>query len=193
MKLKSTILLLAAFTVGFGALQAQPALRLITVNLVEAYDSYYKAEEANARLREDMEQAQAQIERMNTEGNTLVEQYREMVEQSENPALSEEARLRAQQDSQNKLEEIQRKQNEIQQFRANTQRSLEQRQRTQRELLLDEINEVVMRLAQDRGATLVLDTSGPSALGVPAVMYADSAYDITTSVVQELNKDRPTD
>ena len=45
--------------------------------------------------------------------------------------------------------------------------------------------------AKRKGATLVIDKSGPTVLGIPAVIYADSAYDITDEAMAEINKDRP--
>ena len=53
--------------------QAQPAVTVLTVNLAEAYDGYYKTTEANNKLREAQEKAQEQIEALNQEGNVLVE------------------------------------------------------------------------------------------------------------------------
>ncbi len=41
------------------------------------------------------------------------------------------------------------------------------------------------------GATLVVDKSGPTLFGIPTVIYADPAYDITDDVIKEVNKDRP--
>ena len=41
------------------------------------------------------------------------------------------------------------------------------------------------------GATLVLDKSGPTLFGIPAIIFADPAYDITQQVIDEVNKDRP--
>ncbi len=50
---------------------------------------------------------------------------------------------------------------------------------------------VVNDLARAKGATLVLDKSGPSMFGVPVVLASDPSFDITEEVVKEVNKDRP--
>ena len=89
------------------------------------------------------------------------------------------------------MEDIQRKQGEVQNFRTNTQRSLQQRIKTHRDLLLEEITKIVNNLAKLRGATLVVDKSGPTLFGIPSVLYADPSYDMTEEVVLEVNKDRP--
>jgi outer membrane protein len=190
-KMIRTLMSLAAFGAGSTALLAQPAVKLVVVDMAKIYDSHYKTEEANAKFRDAEQKAQEQVEELNKQGQTLVDEYKELIEQSKNTVLTAEARSKAEADGQKKLEEIQRKQAEVQTFRTNTQRSLQQRIKTHRDLLLEEITKVVNDLAKARGATLVVDKSGPTLFGIPAVLYADAAYDITDEVVAEVNKDRP--
>ena len=45
--------------------------------------------------------------------------------------------------------------------------------------------------AKRQGATLLLDKSGPTLIGVSNIIYADASYDITDEVLKEINKDRP--
>jgi outer membrane protein len=178
-----------ALTAGFA--QAQPALKLAVVDMAKLYDSHYKTEEQNAKLRNDEQKAQEELDRLNKEGNALVEQYKELVDQSNNPTATADAKSKAQSEAQKKLEEIQRKQNEVGSFRANTQRSLQQRLRTFRDLMLEEISKTATDVAKRKGATLLVDKSGPSLIGVPSVIYVDGGYDITDEVMKEINKDRP--
>jgi outer membrane protein len=163
----------------------------MTVSLADAYDGYYKTEEANDKLRVAQDKAQEQIEALNQEGNVLVESYQEMVEQSKNTALTEDARSKAAEDAQKKLEEIQTKQAEVTQFGQNTQRALAQRQKTHRDLMFDEITGVVTDMAKERGVSMVFDRSGPSVFGAPVLLYADDAYDVTEELLEILNKDAP--
>ncbi len=190
-KMIRTLISLAAFGAAFTALQAQPAVKLIVVDMAKVYDNHYKTEEANAKFRDAETKATEQVEELNKQGQTLVEEYKELMEQSKNTVLTAEARSKAENDAQKKLEDIQRKQGEVQNFRNNTQRSLQQRIKTHRDLLLEEITKIVNDLAKRQGATLVVDKSGPTLFGIPSVLYSDPAYDITDAVVKEVNKDRP--
>lgn len=190
-KMIRTLITLAAFGAGSTALLAQPAVKLVVVDMAKVYDSHYKTEEANAKFRDAEQKAQEQVEELNKQGQTLVDEYKELMEQSKNTVLTPEARSKAETDAQKKLEDIQRKQGEVQNFRTNTQRSLQQRIKTHRDLLLEEITKVVNDLAKRQGATLVVDRSGPTLFGIPSVLYSDPAYDITEAVVAEVNKDRP--
>lgn len=184
--------LLAACVFGVSALVcAAQAPKIAVVDMARLYDTHYKTEEQKAKLRGDEQKAQEELEKLNAEGNELVERYKELVEQAQNPALSNEAKAKAEQDAQAKLEEIQRKQNEVQSFRVNTQRSLQQRLKTFSDLMIEEIGRIATDVAKRQGVTLLLDKSGPSLIGISSVVYVDPALDITDAVAAEINKDRP--
>lgn len=192
MKINSLKLLLSLVAVSATALCASAqSAKIMVVDMAKVYDSHYKTEEQNAKLRGDEQRAQEELEKLNAEGNVLVEEYKELVDQSKNPALSNDAKVKAEQDAQVKLEEIQRKQNEVQNFRVNTQRGLQQRIKNFRDILLEEISKVAVEIGKARGATLLLDKSGPSLLGISNVLYADADYEITDAVLAEVNKGRP--
>lgn len=186
-----TLTALAAFGLASTALLAQTAVKLVVVDMAKIYDSHYKTEEANAKFRDAEVKAQEQVEELNKQGQTIVDEYKELVEQSKNTLLTTEARAKAEASSQVKLEDIQRKQTEVQTFRQNTQRSLQQRIKTHRDLLLEEITKVVVNLGKRENATLILDKSGPTLFGIPGVLYADASFDLTEAVIKEVNKDRP--
>lgn len=190
-KMIRTLLTLAAFGAGSTALLAQPAVKLVTVDIAKTYDSYYKAEEAMAKFNDARQKAQEQAEELRKQGQIMVDEYKELVEQGKNTLLTAEAKGKAEQAAQKKLEDIQRKQADLQNFVQNTDRSLQQQMLTRRELLVEEITTVVKDLAKKKGATLVIDKSGPSAFRIPVVLDADPAYDITDEVVALINKDRP--
>jgi outer membrane protein len=190
---KSIRHLLAVASVGMAAIvaPAQPALKVVVVDMAKLYDTHYRTEEANAKFQDASRKADEQVEELNKQGQSLVDEYKELVEQSKSTVLNAEARGKAEQDAQKKLQQIQEKQNEVNTFRQRTQQSLNQRIKNHRDLLLEEISKVVADMAKRKGATLVLDKSGPTLFGISNVVYADSAYEITEEVQKELNKDRP--
>ena len=186
-----SLLVLAAFGVFALAGQAQTATKVLVVDMAKLLDSHYKTQEQNEKLRGDGQKAQEELDRLNKEGNALVEQYKELVDQSNNPAATAEAKNKVQSEAQRKMEEIQRKTNEVRTFEANTQRALQGRIRTFRDLMFDESGMIATDVAKPRGAALLVDKSGPSLLGIPAVIHFDPALDITDEVMKEINKDRP--
>ena len=171
--------------------RAEPAVKILTVDMAKLYDNHYKTVEQNAKLQADKQKAEEEVDKMNKEGNALVEEYKNLQEQSTNAALTAEAKSKAQNDAQKKLEEIQQKQNEIRTFIQNSGQSLNQRLQTFRSLMLEDISKTATEVAKRHGATLLLDKAGPSLIGISNLIYADSGFDITDEVMKEINKDRP--
>ncbi|BET67079.1 hypothetical protein ASA1KI_19970 [Opitutales bacterium ASA1] len=186
-----TLLSLAAFCAAGTISQAQPALKIATVSIGRAYDEYWKTQENVAKLRDAQTKAQEQVADLQKQLDEVIAEYQALEEKTKSTALSKEGLAKAQADAESKLAEVNAKQQEGQQFIQNTQRSLQLREKNHRDLMIDEITAVVETIRAKRGATLVLDTSGPTAIGLSAIVYADSAYDMTEEVIAELNKSKP--
>lgn len=186
-----SLVALAAFGVAAVAAHAQPAVKLMVVDMAKLYDNHYKTLEQNAKIQSDDQKAQEEVDKMNKEGNSLVEEYKNLNDQANSPALSAEKKTQAQNEAQKKLEQIQAKQNEVRTFIQNTRNSLQQRLQTFRSLMLEEIGKVATEVAKRKGATLLVDKAGPSLIGVSNIIYADAAYEITDDVMAEINKSRP--
>ena len=165
--------------------------KIAVVDMARLYDTHYKTEEQNAKLRGDEEKAQQELEALNSQGNALVEEYKELVDQTKNPALSDTAKAQAESDAQLKLQDIQRKQQEVASFRQNTAASLQQRIKTFRDLMLEEISKVATEVAKRQNVTILFDKAGPSLIGISSVIFVDDTLDITDAVMAEINKDRP--
>lgn len=190
-KVLRTLATFAALSLGATLASAQPALKIVVVDMAKVYDTHYKTEEATVKFNDAAQRAQEQLDQLNKQIQSAADEFKSLVEESQSTVLSEQARTKATTDAQKKRDDIERMQVEAQNFRANTQRSLQQRAKNHRDLIMDEIMKVVNDTARARGATLVLDKSGPSVFGVPVVLYSDPAYDITEEVSKEVNKDRP--
>jgi outer membrane protein len=188
--IKSLFALMACAILAVAA-QAQSSTKILVVDMAALLDGHYKTQEQNEKLRVDGQKAQEEFDRLNKDGNVLVEQYKELVEQANNPASNDATKAKVQADAQRKMEEIQRKQNELQTFQQNTQRALQGRIRTFRDLMFEEIGKVATDIARRKGAGLLIDKSGLSLIGITNIVYSDPALDITDEVSREINKDRP--
>ena len=190
---KSIQSLIAVAAVAFSALtvNAQSGPKILVVDLAKIFDGHYKTVEQQAKLQADEAKAKEQLDQITKEGNALVEQYKELDEQSKNPAATAEAKAKAQADAQKKIDEIHQKQSEQQSFVQSTRSSLQQRFQTFKTLMLEEITKVAVDVAKQHGATFLLDKSGPTLVGVSNILYYDPSLDITDEVVAAINKDRP--
>src|SRR6266498_3262451 len=160
--IKSLVALAAFGALALGA-AAQPAPKIFVVDMAKLYDTHYKTVEQNAKIQADDQKAQEEVEKMNKEGNALVEEYKALNEQAGNPALSADAKSKAQDAAQKKLDQIQQKKNEVGTFIQNTRNTLGQRLQTFRSLMLEEISKIATDVAKRKGATLLIDKAGPTA------------------------------
>lgn len=179
----------AALALGLPA--QEPPLKIVTVNMGKILANHPEMKAQMAKLRGDEKQAEDEMQKMVKDGNQLVEQYKEALDQSKNTLLTADARSKAQADSEKMLAEIQKRQADFQNFRVQSQQTLQQRLNNIRSVLLGQISKKVEEIAKKRGATLVVDTSGVTLLGIPAVIYSDPAYDITDEVMAEIQKEHP--
>jgi outer membrane protein len=166
---------------------------ILTISVNKAAEQFYKVQNFLKELQSSQEQAQERVQAINDEGKSLEQEYTELAEQANSDILTEEARNEAKQDAGIKYQEIAQKQNELRQFAENVQRQMAQRQGTQMSLFTKEIMEVVTEVSKEREASLVLDTSGASQNGMPAVISFDASIDITEEVVKRINAEKPAD
>jgi outer membrane protein len=186
-----TLCVLLALGAGSLVAQAQAPLKLLVVDMAKLYDTHWEAIEQKTKLQADDEKAKEEVTKLNTEGNVLVGEYTALNEQANNPALTPEAKAKAQADAQKKYQAVMAKKNEVEVFVQNTQRSMQQRMQNFNSLMLEKISKVAADVGKRKGATLVLDKAGPTIIGVSNVIYFDASYDITDDVAKELALSRP--
>ncbi|MBT5903278.1 MAG: OmpH family outer membrane protein [Opitutaceae bacterium] len=186
------LIALLAFALIATAGSAQ-SLKVGVVDMASLFDSHYKTAEKNIVFQEEQERVKAEIERLNGQGLALQEEAQGLAEQLNNPVLKDDAKALIEQDARTKVEEMQRKQQEMNALVQNSSESLKQRIMNFRTLLMDEISQVAQEVAKRQGITLLFDKSGPSLLGMPAVLYAEEGLEITAEVLAEINKDKPAD
>jgi len=183
---RSTVAVLGLFAAVAG-LSAQPALNVATVDMQRLYTGYYKAEASTAKLKEDDKKAKDALDAMVKQRDVLVTDAKALQEQSKNTILSDDARKRAEEDLQKKVGEIQKTEQEIQEFAQNTQRTLQGRMQRDQQAFFEEISKVASEIAKKKGVTLLLNKGADA-----VVVYTDAAYDISDEVLAAINKDRPT-
>jgi outer membrane protein len=178
-----SMLALAAF--GATALlgQAQPAPKILIVDLGAVFQGHYKTAEQQVIMQTQAQKAEQDLGALNKEIDALVTQYKDIVEQAKNPAISADARTKAETDAQKKGEEIRAKQQDAQNFVNSTRRSLQDKSQNFQNVLLDEITKVASDIAKKKGANLLLNKQ--------AAVFADASYDISDEVLAEVNKGKP--
>jgi len=178
---KKTLVFLAAL---FGAIATAGAQtpNILTVDMVQVFQEYEQAKSALDTLRSAVQTEQDEINRKMEEGQGLVDERNEAIARSNNLALTEEAREAARQEAEELGQQIEQKQVEVAQFRQRTQQMLQERRQKIISYQMDQISQVVIEMAQRRGASLVINSANRN------VVYADSSMDITDDVISTLNE-----
>lgn len=188
-KLILSAVFLAIQSLIFNSASAE--ISIMTVDVASLYDGYYKTKEATEKLQGRFDTAKTQIDEMIASGEVEVEAYKTMVEQAQNPVLSDSARADAEKDADLQMAKIRNMQQEVQLFRQSTQNQLAQQQNTQRQFMLEEIKTGILEVSQQKGVDLVFDTSPGVGVGLPSVIFANPAWDATQDVLDVLNADAP--
>ena len=186
----AVIALIASLIAG-PALRAQTAPKISIVDLSKLFENHWKTTQEQAKLSEDEAKAQKEIDRLGNEGKALVEELKELDDQTKSPTASNEAKARANEAAQKKYEEVQHKRAEQTEFVQNESRTLHQRMDNFKAIMFEEISKVAVEIAKKHGATILLDKSGPTMVGVSNVVYFDPSLDITEEVMAAINANRP--
>ncbi len=185
------LIALAVAGIAASAAQAQSAQKIMVVDIAKVYESHYKTAEQNALLQADQKKASEELQRRAKEIDGVVAELKDMEEQLQNPVTTDEAKKKIQEEGSKKLQDLQGKQREAQGMQANLQRLFQERIGQFRALLLDEISKVAADVAKKKGATFLVDKSGPSVIGVPVFLYTDASVEITDAVIAEINASKP--
>jgi len=186
-----SLITVAAIALTTLTTHAQTAPKLLVIDLAKVFESHWKTQAQSTKLQADAAKAQEQASQIQKDGNALVEQFKELDEQSKNPTATAEAKAKAQASAQKKYDEIQQKRNEFNTFAQDTQNALQKRSDAFKAQMIGEITKTAVEIAKRKGATFLLDKSGPTMVGISNILYYDPTLDITEEVMAEINKDRP--
>ena len=177
----------------FGLAQktvAQESLKIATIDLLKAFDSYWKTKLSNDQLKErgaDFDKARVgMIEDL----DLMREEYNRLNAGAQDPANSEEKRAADLKKAQEKATEFKRLEQQVIEFNKNAQKTLADQTQRLRKGRLEEIQEVISAKAKELGYDLVIDSSKDVLLPrTPTVLFNTEKNDITAMVIEILNKE----
>ena len=173
-----------------GTAVAQEPVKIATIDLLKAFDSYWKTKLSNDQLKErgaDFDKARVgMIEDL----DLLREEYNRLNVSAQDPANSDEKRAADLKKTQGKFSEFKRLEQQVIDFNKNAQKTLADQTRRLRKGRLEEIQEVISTKAKELGYDLVIDSSQDVLLPrTPTVLFTNGKNDITAVVIDILNKD----
>jgi Skp family chaperone for outer membrane proteins len=185
------LLAVGAFASAAFTAQAQPALKIATVDMTKLYETHWKTLEQTTKVKADMATAQVQYDQMTKDLTALKAGVDALVEEAKNPTATPDAVKKAQDQAQAKYEQLQARANDRNTFQQTVHNEVTQRMQNFHDLMMEEISHKAIEAAKSHGATILLDKSGITVLGAHAVLYSDPGYDVTEEVAAAIAKDKP--
>jgi Skp family chaperone for outer membrane proteins len=181
----ATLLALACLT---GT--AQEPVKIATVDLLKAFDSYWKTKLSNDQLKERGSDFDKVRIGMIEDLNLLREEYNRLNVSIQDQANAEEKRADDQKKAQVKLAEFKHLEQQVIGFNKNAQKTLGDQTQRLRKGRLDEIQTVISAKAKELGYDWVIDSSQDVMLPrTPTVLFTNGKNDITAVIIEILNKD----
>lgn len=178
--MKITALLSAILLVAASAAYAQNAPKVGIVDMEQILQSYDKAQEADADLRQQQQRADNELRPMAEAINSMREDREGLIAQINSPSTTEDRQRQARVQLQELEANLERQAMEFQRLRNEANRTLMQRRNNMLTMMLDDIRGATAAVADSKGIDLVLNAQNE------IVLFYSDALDITDDVLAEL-------
>ena len=180
--------LLIALCILSAAVVSAAEARIAVVNLDRVFKSYYKSRIAEDFLNQQAEAARAYMSQMNSQLEALRSEARRLGTNALNPALTDQARKKAADAADAAMAKVKSKETEISLYANERRREFMRLQQEKRSEIVKDIQKEVKRRAAAGNYAFVLDSSGNTTSGLPAVLIYPGRNDISDEVIRELNR-----
>ena len=172
---------------------AAPAgeLKVAVVDTARILKEYYKTELAEKHIQQQIDDFSAERDKLLAQHKKLKQEFEALRTESQNKALTEEAREKKKEQAEEKLTVVIEFENSIRDKAANRKKELEGEGRKIQGELGKAIKEAIRTCSEKGGYTLVLADGAVLGNGLESVLYVDPKMDITDQVLKLLNVDKP--
>jgi len=186
-KLRYTILTLAVVA-GMVATASAADSKVATVDMKKLFNGYYKTKLAQSSLETRKTELRKEIKDMADGLEKAQTDYKQLLDQANDQALSADERDKRKQSAADKAKEIAGSRTAIEQFQRQAESQLADQSQRMSGNLVTEIQKAVTDKAKAGGYSLVLNSGSNE-----VVVFASDANDITASVLAVLNVGQPID
>jgi outer membrane protein len=192
--MKNTIaafITMAALGLAVTASAQAPAGRIVTIDLNKVFNDYYKTPMASAKLKETADSFNKEHDDMMANYKKEIDELNKLRDDQDKPEYTAEVREQKRKAVADKLTGAQKMQRDIEEYRTGHRKILEEQTQRMRQSILKEVQDVVDKEARDAGYLLVIDKSGNTLNGVPAIVFSQASLEITGDITKILNKNQP--
>jgi len=175
------VITLTAVLVSAMAFSAEAQTKMATVDMKKIFNNYWKTslESRKTELRKEMKDMADGLEKAQTD-------YKQLLDQSNDQAISADERDKRKQAAADKLKEISTTKTTLEQFQRQAESQLADESQRMSGNLVVEIQKAVADKAKAGGYTVVLNSANSEAF-----IYVSPEVDITESVLGQLNAGAP--
>ena len=178
-----TAVLLIATVISAGA-----QTKLATVDMKKLFNGYYKTKLAQTSLEGRKTELRKEIKDMADGLDKAQTDYKQLLDQTSDPAISADERAKRQQAAADKAKEINSSRAALDQFQRQAEAQLGDQSQRMSASLVGEIQKYVADQAKSGGYSVVLNSAS-----VETVVYANASNDITAAVLAQMNAGAPID
>lgn len=184
-KLFKAFLILAIAVCGQIAFSAD---RIGTVDLEKVFREYHKSRAVEEFINQRADAVRTYLNQMREQLKTLRAEMHKLGTNAGNPALSASELANAKRLADDAIRKVKAKEAEIELYTSQITREIRELENKKRQEIMADINAEVRRRAAVRGFNFVMDSSGKTLNGQPALVVVPAERDITAEVIRELNR-----
>jgi len=179
---------LCFFLVTLAALGGMASAQTVVVDMNQVFQEYIRTQEADRQMQASIQNYRQGQQELQERFRVRQEAFNEMRQRTADRELDNAERQALAEEAAEMLNELRALEQELRQEDTNRQRQIEEQGRRMRNRIVEEIQGKITELATARNWTLVLDSSATSTNGLPVVLHAMPAADVTGEVIQALNQ-----
>ena len=183
-KLKTFPVLLALL----ACFNVQSADRIGTVDLEKVFREYHKSRAVEEFINRRADAVRAYMKQMSEQLKKLQSEMYRLGTDASNPALNAADLAKAKKAAADAEAKVKAKTAEIKLYSTQITREIRELENKKRQEIMADINAEVRRRANIRGFNFIIDRSGKTLNGQPALLVFPNDRDITAEVIRELNR-----
>jgi Skp family chaperone for outer membrane proteins len=162
--------LVVVLVLTFAAVQAETPMRLAVVDLTAVFEAHPRTARATAELTSARNAARKKFRAESAALKDTLQRHQELLREGRKEDAAAE------------LEQANSFERSIAELGTTNQRNLEEQFRRAKQEIMDDLARVIREFNAERGYLLVLDKSSASSNGLPQVLDAPGADDITSEI-----------
>jgi outer membrane protein len=185
---KLQLILLTAVLLTATAFSASAQTKIASVDMKKLFNGYYKTKLAQDAIESRKTELRKEIKDMADGLDKAQTDYKQLLDQENDPAISDNERAKRKDAATAKAKEIQSSKVALEQFQRQAEAQLGDQSQRMSANIVAEIQKAVADKAKTGGYTLVINSTANE-----VIVYSDPATDITAPVLAQLNAGAPID